>query len=134
MKHVTWNLLEASHGKGPADGIGDAVKTAADRLVANGSDVLSCGQMMESLENTFKVQLNEITSEQIDAVVEKVSGSCPVDAINGTMQIHQLMVPSRAALYHRKLSCYCADTSADGTIPGSTLPSQALMLLCRYIS
>ena len=27
MKHVTWNLLEASHGKGPADGIGAAVKT-----------------------------------------------------------------------------------------------------------
>ena len=78
--------------------------------MANGSDVLSCGQMMDSLENTLKVQLNEITSEQIDAVVEKVSGSCPVDAIKGTIQIHQLMVPSRAALYHRKLSCYCADT------------------------
>ena len=43
MKHVTWILLEASHGKGPANGIRAAVKSAADRLVANGTDVLSCG-------------------------------------------------------------------------------------------
>ena len=38
-ERVTWNLLEASHGKGPADDIGGAIKRQADRFVAEGNDI-----------------------------------------------------------------------------------------------
>ena len=34
FERLTWNFLEAGHGKGPADGVGAAVKRRADALVA----------------------------------------------------------------------------------------------------
>lgn len=82
ITHVTWNLLEASHGKGPADGIGAAVKSEADRLVATGCDVLNCGQLMTSLKNSLNVNLYEVTTKQIDAVVEKVD-KLPTSPVKG---------------------------------------------------
>lgn len=39
FQRITWNFLEAGHGKGPADGIGAAVKRQAGSLVANGVDL-----------------------------------------------------------------------------------------------
>jgi hypothetical protein len=110
MSRVTWNFLEASHGKGPADGVGAAVKCAADRIVAHGSDILSCKQLMSSVKDTINVELHEIMTEQIDDVAKKVNTDLPVDCIKGTMQIHQLVMPSTGILYHRKLSCYCDKT------------------------
>lgn len=61
--NVTWTFLEAAHGKGPADGIGAAVKCAADRLVANGHDILNANQMLEGLKNV-KVQMNTVSTEK----------------------------------------------------------------------
>ena len=61
--------------------------------------------MLSCLEKQLNVQLNEVTSEQIDSVNSN-------DSIKGTMSIH----PSRGAFYHRKLSCYCADTPVGGRV------------------
>uniref|UniRef100_UPI00358EC36B uncharacterized protein n=1 Tax=Myxine glutinosa TaxID=7769 RepID=UPI00358EC36B len=41
FKYITHNFLEAGHGKGPADGIGAAIKCTADRIVTHGQDVLN---------------------------------------------------------------------------------------------
>ncbi|KAL7383091.1 hypothetical protein ABVT39_004718 [Epinephelus coioides] len=41
FSRVTWNFLEAGHGKGPADGVGAAIKRNADAIVARGIDVPS---------------------------------------------------------------------------------------------
>ncbi|CAK6978575.1 uncharacterized protein LOC114571525 [Scomber scombrus] len=38
-KKVTWNFLEAGHGKGPADVVGAAVKRRADDIIAQGKDI-----------------------------------------------------------------------------------------------
>jgi len=38
---VTWNFWEASHGKGPADGIDAVLKRSADKLVRQGVDIPS---------------------------------------------------------------------------------------------
>ena len=38
-ENVTWNFLEASHGKGPAAGVGGAIKRQADSFVAEGRDI-----------------------------------------------------------------------------------------------
>ncbi|KAJ3605026.1 hypothetical protein NHX12_027077 [Muraenolepis orangiensis] len=44
---VTWNFLEAGHGKGPADGVGAAVKRTADALVAKGMDIQNGAKLYE---------------------------------------------------------------------------------------
>ena len=109
LQSITWNLLEASHGKCPADGVGAAVKSAADRLVANGADILSCRQLLSSLNDNLKnVKLYEIATNEIDAIMDEIAKSPPSETIRGTMQIHQILVPSRGRYYHRKLSCYCS--------------------------
>ena len=36
---VNWNLFETIHGKGAPDGVGGAIKRAADRLVSPGKDI-----------------------------------------------------------------------------------------------
>lgn len=47
FRMITWNFLEAGHGKGPADGVGDAGKRNADALVAKGIDIQSKAKMYE---------------------------------------------------------------------------------------
>ena len=37
----SWNLWEASHGKGAPDGIGGAIKRKADKLISQGNDSYS---------------------------------------------------------------------------------------------
>lgn len=42
FKIGNWTFLEAGHGKGPADGIGGAVKRSADAVVAHGGSIKRC--------------------------------------------------------------------------------------------
>jgi len=109
IKYITWNLLEASHGKGPADGIGAAVKSAADRCVSHGQDILSCQQLHDRVVSGINVRLYIVTREDIDAMQEFITSfklQLPVN-IKGTMKVHQLVAPSPGIYYHRILSCYC---------------------------
>jgi hypothetical protein len=39
LKHATWNFAESGHGKGAPDGVGAAVKRAADQKVALGFNI-----------------------------------------------------------------------------------------------
>ena len=44
FKYSTWNFLEASHGKGAADGVGAAVKRKADNLVTVKQSDITCAK------------------------------------------------------------------------------------------
>lgn len=48
-KRVTWNFLEAGHGKGPADGIGAAIKRRADDIIARGRDIPDARVLFDEL-------------------------------------------------------------------------------------
>ena len=87
--HVTWNFLEASHGKGAADGIGGAVKRQADRFVAEGNDIPDAAAMYRVLlQRTTKVQLYMIEEEEFDAFDTQIPPN--LCSVYGTMQIHQV--------------------------------------------
>ena len=105
---MTHNFLEASHGKGPADGIGAAVKNKADQLVAFGKDVLDIHQLFSSVQKTVNVTLYEISSEEISAVVE-LTKDVDLKPVPGTMKIHQLMTSRdlQGTFFHREISCFC---------------------------
>lgn len=40
FKSVSWNVLEAGHGKGPTNGKGGAIKRAEDTLLLNGGSIV----------------------------------------------------------------------------------------------
>ena len=105
FKLVYWNLLESSHGKGPADGVGAAVKSAADNLVAHGQDILDVTKLYNSLRGTINVQLYTISSDDINNVEKMVN--VDHDTVKGTMKIHQLVAHKYGHVSHRELSCYC---------------------------
>ena len=112
IQRSTWSLLEAGHGKGPADGIGAAIKGMTDRLVASGTDILSCRDMLNVLRPRKTVKLFDVSSDDIDKIGKIMENIKPMNAIKGTMSIHQLIVPSYNVLYHRKLSCFCGGSSS----------------------
>lgn len=63
---VTWNFLEAGHGKGPADGVGAAIKCHADAIVAQGIDIPNGKVLYEKLrDQPSSVQLMYITEEDL---------------------------------------------------------------------
>ncbi|XP_041718718.2 uncharacterized protein LOC121550503 [Coregonus clupeaformis] len=108
FKKVTWNFLEAGHGKGPADGIGAAVKRQADSLVAKGIDLPTGKVLYEQLLNQpSTVKLMYITEGEI----EEMDSLLPDDllTIKGTMQIHQIVSTRPEEISWRVLSCFCAD-------------------------
>ena len=93
MEHVTWNFLESSHGKGPADGIGAAVKNFADGKVANGADVLDGNELFDVIKrSSMNVATYLISSSEIDKMKKLVNMLPVIQAIPGSMQIHQLVV------------------------------------------
>ena len=77
-ERVTWNFLEASHGKGAADGIGGAVKRQADRFVAEGNDIPDAASMYRVLLQRTKVQLYLIEEEEFIAFDAEIPRTCAV--------------------------------------------------------
>ena len=86
--HVTWNFLEAGHGKGAPDGIGGVIKRTADGVVSAGNDIVSAEALVEKLKEKTTVYMELVTQRDIQ-VFDKVPDLKPVD---GAMKIHQVSI------------------------------------------
>ena len=51
IEKATWNYSEASHGKGAPDGIGEAVKRQADKLLYQKKDIPDALKLYALLHN-----------------------------------------------------------------------------------
>ena len=112
-RNVTWNFLEAGHGKGPADGIGGSIKRSADRFVANGSDITNAATMYRALlTQGTSIRLYLIEDEMFDVPrlqLQKIFTT----RIPGTMRIHQLVYQdSSTTVKYRDVSCFCSSDVA----------------------
>lgn len=58
-----------------------------------------------------KVKIFQVHSRQIDDIAKFIESSQQLNAIKGTMAIHQLVVPAEGELHHRKLACFCNGTT-----------------------
>lgn len=104
--YATWNLFEASHGKGAPDAIGGATKRKADSMVLNGIDIPDAKCLFQLLQASDSVtKVFYVDKSNIDAV----TSSCPKSfkTIRSTMKIHQVWTQSRHTISHRNLSCFC---------------------------
>lgn len=87
---VTWNFLEAGHGKGPADGVGAAIKCRADDIVSKGMDLPNGKVVYETLsKEQSKVKMFYISENEIEnndtLLPEKL------ETVRGTMKIHRYL-------------------------------------------
>lgn len=85
---VSWNFLEAGHGKGAADGIGGAVKRSADRLVAEGKDIPDADALFETLLPSSTILLFMVREEDIRSIDDRIPGD--LRPLPGTMKLHQV--------------------------------------------
>ena len=85
----TWNFFEASHGKGAADGVGAAIKRAADHQVnVKCRDITNAKDLVEAVEPSSTVKMFLVDESKIEEY-EKLLPS-DLTAIPGTMKIHQV--------------------------------------------
>lgn len=90
IRKLSWNYLEAGHGKGAPDGVGGVTKRTADRLVAQGHDIASFNTLVTALSANIK----GVTYLTVDASdVKKISELLDITNIpifKGTMKVHQV--------------------------------------------
>ena len=114
---ISWNWLEAGHGKGPCDGVGGALKGLADRIVKKSGSIQTAEEFVEQVTpQTEKIQLLLVTPEQLKESTEVVKAwmSPPVHNIT---TYHQATV-FEEKLHLRKTSCYEACCLTDDLRPG----------------
>lgn len=58
-----WIYSESGHGKGPADGVGAAIKRRADETVAKGGSVTNA-EDIHQLHSTSKILTFKVASER----------------------------------------------------------------------
>jgi len=104
FRFTWWNFSEAGHGKGPADGVGAAIKRLADRCVLAGEDIADASSLKCALERLTDVKLFLVKD------VVTLSDHMNIPAFPGTMKIHQLLASSTGRVSYRPWSCYCCAT------------------------
>lgn len=111
VKAVSWDYMEAGHGKGAPDGLGAVLKRTADRLVGSGHDMSNANIVFNSLKAAQSgIQLFFVTDQDVsrnDGIVP----STQLQPVKGTMTIKQLHSTSYGVMKHRMLSCYCVSDS-----------------------
>jgi len=105
---------EAGHGKGAPDGVGAAVKTAADDAVKNGEDVDTFNALITVLQKRCKnVDIGIVEESEMKEVDKIVPTS--IQPFPGTMSVHQLTwvkeYSNRAQL--NSVSCYSCEAGTD---------------------
>ncbi|XP_030251615.1 uncharacterized protein LOC115568462 [Sparus aurata] len=106
FKAGSWNFFEASHGKGAPDGVGGALKRAADMMVAKGRDIPDAAELYKALtESNTTVKLFFVKSQDVEEAIEKMPKLIP--AVPGTMRIHQVITLAPGEMLSRDVSCMC---------------------------
>lgn len=110
---VTWNFWEASHGKGPADGIGAVLKRTADKLVREGTDIASPEAMFASLQSKTTVKLYFVEHSVVSHAICSNSDLSNLPSVPGTMMLHQVIVNCTfpGTIKYRDVSCFCSEPS-----------------------
>ncbi|XP_052243392.1 uncharacterized protein LOC127853150 [Dreissena polymorpha] len=109
FKKSTWNFLEAAHGKGAADGVGAAVKRAADQQVILKKNDITCAkdffQLFSGGTSTSTVKMFLVEENEL----KKGDAELPSDLrpIPSTMKIHQMIIEGPDSFATRVVSCFC---------------------------
>lgn len=80
---AAWHWLKSGHGKGLSDGVGWALKKAADNVVKSGVSIRSADEFVQQMQgDRVKTNLIHINAEVIDRIADNVATwDCP--AVSG---------------------------------------------------
>ncbi|KAL0879214.1 hypothetical protein ABMA27_002997 [Loxostege sticticalis] len=107
LNFITWNYLEAGHGKGAPDGVGAVLKRTADQIIRFGNDIGTMKDFWELIQVKVKnVKLLSVSEQDIED--RKFPSS--VQGFRGTMSVHQVLWSfDRPRITFRKLSCFLCE-------------------------
>ncbi|XP_013189980.1 uncharacterized protein LOC106134461 [Amyelois transitella] len=103
-EYATWNFFEASHGKGPADGVGGALKRQLDNHISHGNDIINAKEAYEYLLINSRVKMFYINENNIQNMMKMIPKN--VIPIKGTMKIHQIVIDDNTKIKYKLLSCF----------------------------
>lgn len=107
-----WIFSESGHGKGPADGVGAAVKRKADHVVSHQLQSLQCAEdllcLVEGLDSKMLAKI--VTTAEINVMKNKLPMKLP--DMKGILSAHQVYMTEINHIFYRSLSCHCAPLCA----------------------
>ncbi|CAG9796386.1 unnamed protein product [Diatraea saccharalis] len=108
IKHFSWHYSEPGHGKGAPDGIGGTLKRTADKVVAEGRDIVDLKSLKSILQTRCpSILLFEVTTSDILLMDDLIKQSKSISTFRGTQKIRQFVFFNNT-LQCRSLSCiYC---------------------------
>ena len=125
VNEAEWHFFEASHGKGAPDGIGGALKRAADRIVSHGHDLRSAKDVYDALKSKeTNIKLSYVGASDVEGCLKRWEG-INLPTVPGTMAMHQLtpkLDASLATLTYREVSCLCVTPTACQCAPPRVFP------------
>lgn len=104
---ATWNFHESGHGKGVPDGVGGALKRAANNLVLHGKDITNAAPFVQSIkEKDSSIYLYEVPTSDVTEKSE-ILASKNLKTVPGTFKLHQIKTSRIGEIYYRDISCVC---------------------------
>ncbi|CAK1592360.1 unnamed protein product [Parnassius mnemosyne] len=108
LSYSTWSFSEAGHAKSMADGTGGAVKRQLYKRISYGHDVTNATEAFQILENSMKtVKCFYISNQDIENMNQLIPNG--IEAVPGTMQLHQISSTQCNQIKYRQLSCFCGE-------------------------
>lgn len=105
IKYFSWHYSEPGHGKGAPDGIGGTLKRTADKVVAEGRDIVDLKSLKPILQTRCpSILLFEVTTSDILLMDDLIKQSKSISTFRGTQKIRQFVFFNNT-LQCRNLSC-----------------------------
>lgn len=90
IEKVTWNYLEAGHGKGAPDGVGAVMKRTADRIVNFGQDAGTFEQFLDILSTKVENIVIKCV-EEVDITKREKMFPKQIKTFRGTFSTYQVL-------------------------------------------
>ncbi|XP_043473611.1 uncharacterized protein LOC122505830 [Leptopilina heterotoma] len=107
IKRITYNFSESGHGKGPADGIGAALKRICDDEILYGRDITDLNSFLPAVtKKAKKIHVSSVSLGRIEEI-DKILKDVELQTFVGTRKIHQYTwsEETREVIYFNSLSC-----------------------------
>lgn len=106
-ERMAWHYSESSHGKGAPDGIGGAIKRAADAIIAKGEDVPDFETLVSKLQGSgSSINIIPIEAKRISELNKEFENIKQAETFKGTLRLHQVTwTKGKKVMQARRLSC-----------------------------
>ena len=104
------DFMEAGHGKGPCDPIGDVAKQKADRAVKNGKYVIqdAIDFFDWAKQDTSAIAFSYVSIEDYEISEKFLKAACQdLQAVKGTMKVHAIFSGKANSIWVCDTSCFC---------------------------